>query len=263
MYAQQKSLISYNKTLIHRVLKALTAFHVCHWLLSSFVLWLAESVRSSHQTETHTFIWRWGSINSREGASREQILTIKTFAAHRSAMAPTITAALTRPQEDLTLTQKVRSVWGCPYFSVLCNCLFITLFVSLQLRKPVVEKLRRERINSSIEQLKSLLGPDSKIEKADILEMTVCILRQLQKRRCTLDFTNVDRGHQVQETKHFVYKEDMQMYAQTRLTWCLNRRNSSSGNNLSEIDFSPLSSTAQSSTRKVESLANSAPWRPW
>jgi hypothetical protein len=42
-----------------------------------------------------------------------------------------------------------------------------------------VEKLRRERINSSIEQLKSLLGPeflkqepDSKMEKADILEMT-------------------------------------------------------------------------------------------
>uniref|UniRef100_A0A8C4YYY4 BHLH domain-containing protein n=1 Tax=Gadus morhua TaxID=8049 RepID=A0A8C4YYY4_GADMO len=53
--------------------------------------------------------------------------------------------------------------------------------------KPLVEKLRRERINSSIEQLKSLLGPeflkqepDSKMEKADILEMTVDFLRQLQ-----------------------------------------------------------------------------------
>lgn len=48
-------------------------------------------------------------------------------------------------------------------------------FFSGQLRKPLVEKLRRERINSSIEQLKSLLGPglkqqpDSKLEKADIL----------------------------------------------------------------------------------------------
>uniref|UniRef100_A0A3Q4MNM3 BHLH domain-containing protein n=1 Tax=Neolamprologus brichardi TaxID=32507 RepID=A0A3Q4MNM3_NEOBR len=45
-----------------------------------------------------------------------------------------------------------------------------------QLRKPLVEKIRRKRINSSIEQLKSLLGPellkqqpDSKLEKADIL----------------------------------------------------------------------------------------------
>uniref|UniRef100_A0A3B3Z7H9 BHLH domain-containing protein n=1 Tax=Periophthalmus magnuspinnatus TaxID=409849 RepID=A0A3B3Z7H9_9GOBI len=53
--------------------------------------------------------------------------------------------------------------------------------------KPVVEKLRRERINSSIEQLKSLLcaeflqqQPDSKLEKADVLEMTVTVLTRLQ-----------------------------------------------------------------------------------
>uniref|UniRef100_A0AAY4EV86 BHLH domain-containing protein n=1 Tax=Denticeps clupeoides TaxID=299321 RepID=A0AAY4EV86_9TELE len=53
--------------------------------------------------------------------------------------------------------------------------------------KPLVEKMRRDRINNSIEQLKSLLGPeicndqpDSKMEKADILEMTVCFLRRLQ-----------------------------------------------------------------------------------
>jgi hairy and enhancer of split protein 5 len=45
----------------------------------------------------------------------------------------------------------------------------------------VVEKLRRDRINNSIEQLKSLLVPeilnqqsDSKMDKDDILEMTVC-----------------------------------------------------------------------------------------
>ena len=66
--------------------------------------------------------------------------------------------------------------------------LLMTLFFFLQLRKPLVEKLRRERINSSIEQLKSLLGPeflkqqpDSKLEKADILETTVCVLRRLQQ----------------------------------------------------------------------------------
>ncbi|XP_005811898.1 transcription factor HES-5-like [Xiphophorus maculatus] len=75
-------------------------------------------------------------------------------------MAPTITAAMTNSQEHLALNHK--------------------------LRKPLVEKLRRERINSSIEQLKSLLGPeflkqqpDSKLEKAEILEMTVCFLTQL------------------------------------------------------------------------------------
>jgi len=54
----------------------------------------------------------------------------------------------------------------------------------LQLRKPIVEKLRRDRINSSIEQLKLLLEkefqrhqPNSKLEKADILEMTVSYLK--------------------------------------------------------------------------------------
>ncbi|GLD58161.1 enhancer of split mbeta protein-like protein, partial [Lates japonicus] len=61
------------------------------------------------------------------------------------------------------------------------------LTLTHKLKKPLVEKLRRERINSSIEQLKSFLGPeflkqqpDSKLEKADILEMTVCFLTQLQ-----------------------------------------------------------------------------------
>ncbi|XP_074527477.1 transcription factor HES-5-like [Halichoeres trimaculatus] len=110
-------------------------------------------------------------------------------------MAPSITAAMSNSQEHLTLTHK--------------------------LRKPLVEKLRRERINSSIEQLKSLLGPeflkqqpDSKLEKADILEMTVCVLRQLQQQH-------------------------------------------------RQADFSPLSSTVQTSISKEKSPASSAPWRPW
>ncbi|CAJ0960015.1 unnamed protein product [Ranitomeya imitator] len=54
-----------------------------------------------------------------------------------------------------------------------------------KLRKPVIEKMRRDRINSSIEQLRVLLEKEfqshqlpSKPEKADILEMTVTFLRQ-------------------------------------------------------------------------------------
>ncbi|XP_073325185.1 transcription factor HES-4-like [Pagrus major] len=136
---------------------------------------------------------------------------------HRDpAMAPTITAAMTTSQEHLTLTHK--------------------------LRKPLVEKLRRERINSSIEQLKSLLGPDflkqqpdSKLEKADILEMTVCVLRRLQQQ------------HQQQR----------------RLLNHFNKLQSSSDNNLTEADFSPLSSTVQTSITKDKSPVNSALWRPW
>ncbi|XP_029975189.1 transcription factor HES-5-like [Salarias fasciatus] len=54
-----------------------------------------------------------------------------------------------------------------------------------RLRKPAVEKKRRDRINSCIKQLKVLLQEDvhtqrlsSKLEKAEILEMTVSLLRQ-------------------------------------------------------------------------------------
>ncbi|XP_018408238.1 PREDICTED: transcription factor HES-5-like [Nanorana parkeri] len=53
-----------------------------------------------------------------------------------------------------------------------------------KLRKPAIEKKRRDRINSSIEQLRLLLEKEfqkhqlpSKPEKADILEMTVNFLQ--------------------------------------------------------------------------------------
>ncbi|XP_039971833.1 transcription factor HES-7.1-A-like [Xiphias gladius] len=131
-------------------------------------------------------------------------------------MTPTITAAMTNSQEHLTLTHK--------------------------LRKPLVEKLRRERINSSIEMLKSLLGPeflkqqpDSKLEKADILEMTVCFLTQLQQ----------------------------QNQQQRRLLNHVNKLQSSSDKNLREADFSLLSSTVQTSITKDKSPLNSALWGPW
>ncbi|XP_078497051.1 transcription factor HES-5-like [Lissotriton helveticus] len=54
-----------------------------------------------------------------------------------------------------------------------------------KLRKPAVEKVRRDRINRCIEQLRLLLQaefqtqqPNSKLEKADILEVAVRCLRQ-------------------------------------------------------------------------------------
>ncbi|XP_053285314.1 transcription factor HES-7.1-B-like [Pleuronectes platessa] len=112
---------------------------------------------------------------------------------------------------------------------------------SLNLRKPLVEKLHRERINSSIEQLKSLLGPeflnqqpDSKLEKADILEMTVCFMTQLLQ----------------------------QNQQQRRLMKHFNKLQSSSEEKLREADFSPLSSTVHSSIKDM-SPVSSAPFRPW
>ncbi|KAM3621709.1 uncharacterized protein V6R79_014801 [Siganus canaliculatus] len=160
-------------------------------------------------------------------------------------MAPTITAAIANSQEHLTLTHK--------------------------LRKPVVEKLRRERINSSIEQLKSLLGPqllkqqpDSKLEKADVLEMTVCVLRQLQQKKQVLDSAAVDQGYSrcFQEVGNFL-RQQVKTQSQRSLLNHFNKMQTPSKNKLTEADFSPLSSTVQTNSTKDKSPVSSAPWRPW
>ncbi|XP_075720053.1 transcription cofactor HES-6-like isoform X1 [Rhinoderma darwinii] len=59
-----------------------------------------------------------------------------------------------------------------------------------KLRKPLIERKRRERINSCLEQLKETVIrafhlDQSKLEKADILEMTVRHLENIQKSRTT------------------------------------------------------------------------------
>ncbi|XP_037535597.1 transcription factor HES-5 [Nematolebias whitei] len=131
-------------------------------------------------------------------------------------MAPTITATWTSSQDHLALNHK--------------------------LRKPLVEKLRRERINSSIEQLKSLLPPeflkqqpDSKLEKADILEMTVCFMRRL-----------LQQNHQ-----------------QSRLLDHVHKLQTSCEQNLREADVSALSSTVQTGSTKDQNPEKSPLWRPW
>ncbi|KAF7662312.1 hypothetical protein LDENG_00238860 [Lucifuga dentata] len=159
-------------------------------------------------------------------------------------MAPTITAAMINSQECLTLTHK--------------------------LRKPLVEKLHRERINSSTEQLKSLLGPhfikqqpDSKLEKADILEKAVCFLRQLQQQH--VDSAAVNQGYSmgVQEVVHFLCKQEVETQSQRRLLNDCHHLQSSTGKSLTEADLSLLSTTGQTSITKEESEVNSALCRLW
>uniref|UniRef100_A0A672Z8T4 Transcription factor HES-5 n=2 Tax=Sphaeramia orbicularis TaxID=375764 RepID=A0A672Z8T4_9TELE len=160
-------------------------------------------------------------------------------------MAPTITAAMTNSEEHLTLTHK--------------------------LRKPLVEKLRRERINSSIEQLKSLLGPeflqqqpDSKMEKADILEMTVCFLRrqqqQQQQQHHIVDSAALNQGYTTcaQEVVNFLSKEEVKTKFQRRLKNHFNKLQSPSDNNMSVSDF-----CFHTSITKEKSSVSSALWRPW
>ncbi|XP_041749003.1 transcription factor HES-5 [Coregonus clupeaformis] len=164
-------------------------------------------------------------------------------------MAPTITSDMIYSKEHLTLTNK--------------------------LRKPVVEKLRRDRINNSIEQLKSLLvpeilnqQPDSKLDKADILEMTVCFLRQQQQNQPVSSSSSsapVNQGYSrcVQEIVHFLSKDELNTQSQRRLLSHFQSLQPSSDKNRREIDLPPLSSPAQHSISKEKSPVNSALWRPW
>ncbi|XP_014840707.1 PREDICTED: transcription factor HES-5-like [Poecilia mexicana] len=164
-------------------------------------------------------------------------------------MAPTISPARTNSQEHLTLNHK--------------------------LRKPLVEKLRRERINSSIEQLKSLLAPEflkqqpeSKLEKADILEMTVCFLRLLQKQQQqhpALDTGGVELGYArcVQEVTNFLSKDELETQSQKRLLNNFRKLQTSSEKNLKEAKFSSVNYTVQRGINKDKSPTTSTPWRPW
>ncbi|NWT13226.1 HES5 factor, partial [Vireo altiloquus] len=100
-----------------------------------------------------------------------------------------------------------------------------------KLRKPVVEKMRRDRINSSIEQLKLLLEkefqrhqPNSKLEKADILEVAVSYLKQqsqLQMKRAFHKSSQFDfrEGYSrcLQEAFHFLSLHKVRTETQTKL----------------------------------------------
>lgn len=113
--------------------------------------------------------------------------------------------------------------------------------------------MRRDRINSSIEQLKTLLGkefvkqqPDSKLEKADILEMTVCYLRQSASPRPATGNEGYSRC--VQEIVHFLSRGEMKTETQRKLL-----------NHFQAAQNSP----AHQSPVKEATPVKSALWRPW
>uniref|UniRef100_A0A0F8ARZ6 Uncharacterized protein n=1 Tax=Larimichthys crocea TaxID=215358 RepID=A0A0F8ARZ6_LARCR len=58
-------------------------------------------------------------------------------------------------------------------------------------------------------------------------------------------------------------REQVKTQSQRRLLNHFNKLQSSSDENLREADFSPLSSTVQTSITTDKSPVNSAPWRPW
>ncbi|XP_027026085.2 transcription factor HES-5-like [Tachysurus fulvidraco] len=160
-------------------------------------------------------------------------------------MAPTITASIINSNHLIPLTNK--------------------------LRKPIVEKMRRERINSSIEKLKSLLGgeflkqqPDSRQEKADILEMTLCFLRQQQQPHKESSCSTVaDEGYRrcVQEAINFLSQCQVHTQSQRRLLRHFLTMQPSMEKSRSVVP--QLSSPACQISSKEETPVCSGLWRPW
>ncbi|XP_026224499.1 hairy-related 12 [Anabas testudineus] len=139
---------------------------------------------------------------------------------------------------------------------------------NIKLRKPVVEKMRRDRINSCIEQLKVILEkefqkqePNSKLEKADILEMTVSFLRQqLQPGLCHRDFTQ-GYSHCWRDSLHFL-SAGSNLHSATPLQGLqLQEQRLHQDQRVSSP--SPVCLTVRPTTLQDSSSSRGPVWRPW
>ncbi|XP_060115459.1 transcription factor HES-5 [Heteronotia binoei] len=141
-----------------------------------------------------------------------------------------------------------------------------------RLRKPMVEKLRRDRINSSIEQLKLLLEkefqkhqPNSKLEKADVLEMTVSYLKYSQTMALSSENLTQDysKGYSscLKETLQFLAVHSANTETQLKL---LNHFQKPWASAAKEMASSSASSSVQQLTPQKAAPKPPCPlWRPW
>ncbi|KAG5274543.1 hypothetical protein AALO_G00137460 [Alosa alosa] len=142
-----------------------------------------------------------------------------------------------------------------------------------KIRKPLVEKKRRDRINNCIEQLKDLLGPkllnqqaDSKLEKADILEMTVCLLRwhlHAVKTKPSGDAASQGFSRCAQDVVHFLSEDSWKTQSHRKLLTQFQTLQPPRNDYRRESDQCLLGSPVQHVQGKDKSPAKSAPWRPW
>jgi len=148
----------------------------------------------------------------------------------------------------------------------------------LQVLKPIIEKRRRERINNHLEELKNLVcgNTRSKLEKADILELTVNHLRKLitsQRRTHNVPQKVMDTSRPYlpcsQEVQRFMVGSENIYQTQAQAIYAANQRLSSVG---SPIELSPQSSPARPQSFVFLPVDNSKVytntikqelWRPW
>ncbi|XP_041378278.1 transcription factor HES-1-like [Gigantopelta aegis] len=147
--------------------------------------------------------------------------------------------------------------------------------------KPIMEKKRRARINASLAELKTLLlevikkegSRHSKMEKADILEMTVKHLRQIQRQHFTgsTDPTHhskyqVGFNECVQEVSKYLTSQDIcdvdiKARLLNHLANCITGFDSSGISSMSPTPISSPESTTFSPMTSPESTTSPIPFR--
>ncbi|KAI4895250.1 hypothetical protein NFI96_022874, partial [Prochilodus magdalenae] len=135
-----------------------------------------------------------------------------------------------------------------------------------KLRKPVVEKMRRDRINNCIEQLKVMLekefhqnDPNTKLEKADILEMTVVFLKQQLQPQVSAPLKAHHDGYSQywRETMNF-------LSANSKLDMTPQRLSHSQETQGATKDYmSPVAFQSSPVSVKQETSVSRPVWRPW
>ncbi|XP_073417780.1 transcription factor HES-5-like [Dendrobates tinctorius] len=137
-----------------------------------------------------------------------------------------------------------------------------------KLRKPVIEKMRRDRINSSIEQLRILLEKEfqrhqlpSKPEKADILEMTVTFLQRHMAER------DVTASSQAQREGYSTCAQDavtfLTQHKQSDLQVQLLQNLHGAHTVVYRAASPPVSSVYQTPNKSSPPDSSKALWRPW
>ncbi|KAI5612306.1 hairy-related 12 [Silurus asotus] len=134
----------------------------------------------------------------------------------------------------------------------------------LKMRKPMVEKMRRDRINNCIDQLKKLLekelcsqDPNTKLEKADILEMTVSFLKQQQRLPGALAQKDYNQGYSQcwRESLHFLNLHSNSGQISQEGQQIHQRSNTELSHKISMDTSKHSQATHQLASRHV--------WRPW
>ncbi|XP_075696848.1 transcription factor HES-5-like [Rhinoderma darwinii] len=137
-----------------------------------------------------------------------------------------------------------------------------------KIRKPVIEKMRRDRINHSIEQLRILLEKDiqknhqhSKLEKADILEMAVKYLQRQTQRHMNDSQNSQDLYYQgyymcLKETVGFLHNQE---YTQGKIFRhiCMQQSQTIAEHRL-QYPVTPLQRYPHNASE-----GNREIWRPW